>query len=208
MRFGSRMYIALVPNRSSPPAVLLRESYRDGDSVKTRTLANLTRWPADKVEALRRVLKGETSLSDPTQRFQIERSLPHGHVAAVLGMAVSEVERRSPIVDFANVRKRVEVRRFSRVHMLAAGVAAAAVIWFAVHLWQQISAPARELAELYLRVPELTRRNTRVHFIHPLKERLVREVGYGLALEGASAADLVKSMQSRAADAGSKEQVA
>jgi hypothetical protein len=87
MRFGSRMYIALVPNRSSPPAVLLRESYRDGDSVKTRTLANLTRWPADKVEALRRVLKGETSLSDPTQRFQIERSLPHGHVAAVLGMA-------------------------------------------------------------------------------------------------------------------------
>src|SRR6201985_503530 len=87
MRFGSRMYIALVPNRSSPPAVLLRQSYRDGDSVKTRTLANLTRWPADKVEALRRVLKGETSLSDPTQRFQIERSLPHGHVAAVLGMA-------------------------------------------------------------------------------------------------------------------------
>src|ERR1700749_5136564 len=87
MRCGSRMYIALVPNRSPPPAVLLRESYRDGDSVKTRTLANLTRWPADKVEALRRVLKGETSLSDPTQRFQIERSLPHGHVAAVLGMA-------------------------------------------------------------------------------------------------------------------------
>ena len=87
MRFSSRMYIALVPNRSSPPAVLLRESYRDGHSVKTRTLANLTRWPADKVEALRRVLKGETSLSDPTQRFQIERSLPHGHVAAVLGMA-------------------------------------------------------------------------------------------------------------------------
>jgi enoyl-CoA hydratase/carnithine racemase len=69
-------------------------------------------------------------------------------------------------------------------------------------------ARARELAELYLRVPEVTRRNTRVHFIHPLKERLVREVGYGLALEGASAADLVKSMQSRAADAGSKEQVA
>ena len=54
---------------------------------------------------------------------------------------------------------------------------------------------ARELAELYLKAPEVTRRNTRVHFIHPLKERLVREVGYGLSLEGASAADLVKSMQ-------------
>ncbi len=67
---------------------------------------------------------------------------------------------------------------------------------------------ARELAELYLKVPEVTRRNTRVHFIHPLKERLVREVGYGLSLEGASAADLVKSMQSRAAHATSKDQVA
>ena len=54
---------------------------------------------------------------------------------------------------------------------------------------------ARELAALYLKAPEVTRRNTRVHFIQPLKERIVREVGYGLALEGASAADLVKSMQ-------------
>jgi enoyl-CoA hydratase/carnithine racemase len=54
---------------------------------------------------------------------------------------------------------------------------------------------ARELAELYLKAPEVTRRNTRVHFIHPLKERILREVGYGLSLEGASAADLVKSMQ-------------
>jgi enoyl-CoA hydratase/carnithine racemase len=57
---------------------------------------------------------------------------------------------------------------------------------------------ARELADLYLRAPEVTRRNTRVHFIQPLKERIVREVGYGLSLEGASAADLVKSMQAKA----------
>jgi enoyl-CoA hydratase/carnithine racemase len=56
---------------------------------------------------------------------------------------------------------------------------------------------ARELAELYLRAPEVTRRNTRVHFIYPLKERILREVGYGLSLEGASAADLVKSMQAK-----------
>src|SRR5437016_1160181 len=56
---------------------------------------------------------------------------------------------------------------------------------------------AQELAELYLKAPEVTRRNTRVHFMQPLKERIVREVGYGLALEGASAADLVKSMQAK-----------
>jgi hypothetical protein len=54
---------------------------------------------------------------------------------------------------------------------------------------------ARELAELYLKAPEVTRCNTRVHFIQPLKERVVREVGYGLSLEGASSADLVKLMR-------------
>src|SRR5438477_5879885 len=56
---------------------------------------------------------------------------------------------------------------------------------------------AQELAEQYLKAPEVTRRNTRIHFMQPLKERIVREVGYGLALEGASAADLVKSMQAK-----------
>jgi enoyl-CoA hydratase/carnithine racemase len=64
---------------------------------------------------------------------------------------------------------------------------------------------AQELAELYLKAPEVTRRNTRVHFIQPLKERIVREVGYGLALEGASAADLVKSMQAKSEAAARKK---
>ena len=80
------MYVTRVPNRSSPPAVLLRESYRDGGKVKTRTLANLTDWPDAKIEALRRVLKGETAIVS-ADALRIERSLPHGHVAAVLGMA-------------------------------------------------------------------------------------------------------------------------
>jgi enoyl-CoA hydratase/carnithine racemase len=56
---------------------------------------------------------------------------------------------------------------------------------------------AQELAKLYLKAPEVTRRNTRIHFIQPLKERIVREVGYGLSLEGASAADLVQSMRAQ-----------
>jgi enoyl-CoA hydratase/carnithine racemase len=63
---------------------------------------------------------------------------------------------------------------------------------------------ARELADLYLKAPEVTRRNTRMHFIQPIKERIVREVGYGLSLEGASAADLVKSMQA-ASERGAKK---
>jgi enoyl-CoA hydratase/carnithine racemase len=67
---------------------------------------------------------------------------------------------------------------------------------------------ARELASLYLKAPEVTRRNTRVHFIQPLKERIVREVGYGLSLEGASAADLVKSIRAQSKPVAQKGKVA
>jgi Transposase DDE domain len=81
------MYVARVPNRGSPPAILLRESYREGGKVKNRTLANLTRWPEDKVEALSRVLKGQPAGLELAEAFDITRSLPHGHVAAVLGTA-------------------------------------------------------------------------------------------------------------------------
>ena len=78
------MYIDIVPNRSSPPAVLLRQSARQGGKIVKRTLANLSDWPAAQVDLLRRVLKGESLLS-PSEALQIQRSLPHGHVAAVLG---------------------------------------------------------------------------------------------------------------------------
>src|SRR5919202_1718612 len=78
------MYIATVPNRSSPPAILLRESYRQGGQVKTRTLANLTAWPPAQLDALRHVLRGDLLVA-PEDAFEIVRSLPHGHVAAVLG---------------------------------------------------------------------------------------------------------------------------
>jgi hypothetical protein len=64
---------------------------------------------------------------------------------------------------------------------------------------------ASELAGLYMKAPEVTRRNTRVHSIQPLKERIIREVGYGLSLEGASAADLVKSMQANNESAAQKK---
>src|SRR5262252_7336256 len=78
------MYITRVPNRNSPPAVLLRESYREGGKVKNRTLANLSSWPEAKVEALSRALKGLPP-AGLEGMVEISRSLPHGHVAAVLG---------------------------------------------------------------------------------------------------------------------------
>jgi hypothetical protein len=82
------MYVVKVPNRGSPPAILLRESYREAGKVKNRTLANLSSWPEAKVDALARVLKGQpTPAADLDGAFEITRSLPHGHAAAVLGTA-------------------------------------------------------------------------------------------------------------------------
>ena len=80
------MYVTQIANRNSPPAVLLRESYREGGKVKSRTLANISHWPEAKIDSLRRVLAGETLLSLAAERFEIARSLAHGHVAAVLGV--------------------------------------------------------------------------------------------------------------------------
>jgi Transposase DDE domain len=79
--------VTSVPNRGSPPAILLRESYRDEGKVKTRTLANLSNWPEHKVQTLKRALKGLPPATDLSEAFEITRSLPHGHVAAVLGTA-------------------------------------------------------------------------------------------------------------------------
>ena len=81
------MYIESVPNRGSPPAILLRESYRDGGKVKKRTLLNLSDWPADRIAGFKMLLKGGTVIPAEQQAITITRSLPHGHVAAALGTA-------------------------------------------------------------------------------------------------------------------------
>src|SRR5690242_3097080 len=81
------MYIESVPNRNSPPAVLLRESYRDNGKVRKRTLCNLSDWPVAHIEGLRGVLKGGTVIAAERNAFTVTRTLPHGHVAAALGTA-------------------------------------------------------------------------------------------------------------------------
>jgi transposase len=81
------MYIESVPNRSSPPAILLRESYREDGKVRKRTLCNLSDWPKAHVEGLRGVLKGGTVVAADREAFTVTRSLPHGHVAAALSTA-------------------------------------------------------------------------------------------------------------------------
>ncbi|HKA75091.1 MAG TPA: IS1634 family transposase [Xanthobacteraceae bacterium] len=81
------MYIESVPNRHSPPAILLRESYREGGRVKKRTLLNLSDWPADRIAGFKMLLKGGTVVPSDQQAITIIRSLPHGHVVAALGTA-------------------------------------------------------------------------------------------------------------------------
>ena len=78
------MYIESVPNRDSPPAILLRQSFREGGRVRKRTLANLSDWPTTLVEGLRTLLKGGIAVVE--EGIGIRRALPHGHAAAVLGM--------------------------------------------------------------------------------------------------------------------------
>ena len=81
------MYIEAVPNRHSPPAILLRESYREGGKVKKRTLLNLSDWPADRIAGFKMLLQGGTVIPSDQPAITIIRSLPHGHVAAALGTA-------------------------------------------------------------------------------------------------------------------------
>src|SRR6202030_1875353 len=79
------MYIETVPNRNSPPAILLREAWREGNKTHKRTLANLSDWPPEKIETFRRLLRDEALVS-PQDLLATEKSLPHGHVEAILKM--------------------------------------------------------------------------------------------------------------------------
>jgi len=82
------MYVAVVPNRRCRPAILLRESYRDGAKVKNRTLANLSDWPAERIETLRAALRGD-KLVPAGEGMEIVRALPHGHVRGGVGCGAS-----------------------------------------------------------------------------------------------------------------------
>ena len=110
------MYIERVPNRNSPPAVLLRESFREGGKVRKRTLANLSKLPGEVVDGLRILLKGGVALKSFDDAFEILRSRPHGHVAAVVGTA-----RKLGL-------ERLLDRRPSRMRSLALAMIAARVL--------------------------------------------------------------------------------
>lgn len=154
------MFIAKIPNRNSPPAFLLRESYREGGKVKTRTLANLTHLPRERISAVQAALKG-VRLVPVNEAFQVERSLPHGHVTAVLG----------------TIRKlgldKLIASRSSRERQLVLGMIAQRVLspgsklamtrqWKLSTLGQQLGIEGAEPNELYDAMDWLLKRQGRI----------------------------------------------
>jgi len=121
------MYITAVPNRNSPPAILLRESFRDGDKVRTRTLANLTSWAPERIEALRRALKGEFD------GFTGELQPICGPIFAVL-FALKQLAERVGLLQVLGSERWAKLVLFLIVARVAAqGARLSAVRWAAQH---------------------------------------------------------------------------
>jgi hypothetical protein len=130
------MHIESVPNRKSHPTILLRESYRADGKVKKRTIANLTNWPEQLVEGLRTLLRGGVALAAADEALTISRSLPHGHVAAVLGTA-----------EQVGLAKLLTERRGGRVSRRSRDLVMALIV-------NRVIAPASKLATVRALNPE------------------------------------------------------
>ena len=154
------MYVETVPNRNSPPAILLREGRREGKRVHKRTLANLTHWPKDKIERLRRVLKNEP-LVHPDQLFLIERSLPHGHVEILL-----EVVRKLKLPALIDPRPspqrdRVLAMILQRL-LYPASKLATTRLWHTTTLGEELSLEDTDEDDLYEAMDWLLKRQDRI----------------------------------------------
>ena len=154
------MYVETVPNRNSPPAILLREGRREGKRVHKRTLANLTHWPKDKIERLRRVLKNEP-LVHPDQLFVIERSLPHGHVEILL-----EVVRKLKLAALIDPRPspqrdRVLAMILQRL-LYPASKLATTRLWHSTTLAEELSLEDTDEDDLYEAMDWLLKRQDRI----------------------------------------------
>jgi hypothetical protein len=165
------MYIATIPNRGSPPAVLLRESVREGRRVKTRTLANLSHWPAQKIEALRSVLRGDT-LVRAEDVFSIIHSQPHGHVEAVLHAA--RTVAMDSLLSSRPCRERQLVLAMIVGRILEpASKLASTRLWETSTLAEELSVEATQVDELYEALDWLLARKERIEA--KLAQRHLRE---------------------------------
>jgi hypothetical protein len=154
------MYIESVPNRGSRPAILLRESQRQGRRVTKRTLANLSHWDPQRLEALRRVLRGQP-LVPAAEHFAIQRSLPHGHLEAVLrlirrlGLEHLIAARRSPQRDLVLA---MLVQRLLRPGSKLANTR----LWRTTTLGHELGVGGADVDDLYQALDWLLKRQPRI----------------------------------------------
>ena len=165
--------VDVVPNRTSPPAVLLRVATREGKKTHTRTLANLSHWPPEQVETLRRVLRGERLVA-PESLLAIQRSLPHGHTQAVLttmrrlGMA--------SLLGATRCRERDLVEAMIAERVLHPGSKLATTrTWTSSTLGQECGVEGADVDELYRALDWLVERQGRIEA--KLARRHLREGG-------------------------------
>ena len=170
------MYVATVPNRGSPPAILLREGVREGKKVRTRTLANLTHWPLEKIEALRKLLAGETLLR-AEDLFSITSSLPHGHVEAV--MLAAQKLRLDSLVSSRPCRERDLILAMIAGRILDPGSKLATTrFWGTSTLSEEFCVEGATVDELYEALDWLLLRKERIEA--KLAERHLKEGGLAL----------------------------
>lgn len=154
------MYVEIVPNRGSRPAVLLREGRREGKRIIKRTLANLSDWGADRVDALKRLLRGER-LFAADEIFRIEQSVPHGHVELVLAMMRKLDLAR--LIDPKPSRERDLVLALVAERLLApASKLGTTRLWHSSTLPEELSLGEVDVEELYGALDALLERQARI----------------------------------------------
>jgi transposase len=154
------MYVATVPNRNSSPTHLLRESYREGGKVKNRTLANLTRLPLSQIHQIRQVLAGRT-LVPVDDAFRVTRSLPHGHVKAVLEM-IRRLGVDSVIASRPCRERDLVVALIVQRILYPSSKLAATRLWGTTTLGEQLGVLNTEVEEVYAALDWLGGRQKRI----------------------------------------------
>jgi hypothetical protein len=165
------MYIAKVPNRNSPPSYLLRESYRENGKVKNRTLANLSSLPRQQIGMLSRVLRGE-SLVAADDAFRVTRSLPHGHVQAVLDM-IRHLGLETLLASRPSRQRDLVLAMIAQRILHPSSKLAATRLWKTTSLADELAVADAEVEELYAALDWLLPRQKRIE--NKLAKRHLRD---------------------------------
>jgi hypothetical protein len=154
------MYIEAVPNRGSPPAILLREGWRDGKKTHKRTLANLSEWPPHKIDLFRRLLRDEMLVS-PAALFDTERTLPHGHVEAVLGM-IRKIGLETVIAAKGSRERDLVVAMIAERLLHPCSKLATTRLWHTTTLAEELAVADADEDDLYAAMDWLVARQDRI----------------------------------------------